>query len=177
MFNDTKSFELITLIEQIPIKNRIKNSLLFILKFETYNFIMSKIKLRKKMMPKEQIELYKDIFKQFFDIYNKFVSEGIDIETSHMTYTTFNNKIDCIISYSDLDIVLYITYDLSTDYFTLFIKINDKGVNIDERNLQIEYIRNMSRDVLDVLFTDAMTKLLAIYVHSVKMVTANGKED
>lgn len=89
-----------------------------------------------------------------------------------MTYTTFNNKIDCIISYSDLDIVLYITYDLSTDYFTLFIKIGDRGVNIDERNLQIEYIRNMSRDVLDILFTDAMTKLLAMYVHNTKMVTA-----
>lgn len=177
MFKNTKSFELITLIEQIRIKNRIKNSLLFILKFETYNFIMSKIKLRRKMNPKEQIELYKDIFKQFFDIYNKSISENIDTKTSHMTYTTFNNKIDCIISYSDLDIVLYITYDLSTDYFTLFIKIGDRGVNIDERNLQIEYIRDMSRDVLDILFTDAMTKLLAMYVHNTKMVTADRKGD
>ena len=167
MFKNTKAFELITLLEQMLIKNRLKNSLLFIIKFEIHNFIMKRFVIRKGLSPEKKMNLFKELFKEYFDIYNKLETENIKTNVGHMTYDLSNNKIDCIISYNTL--IFYILYDLSTDYFTLHIKTGSRGVNIDERNLQMDYINNIAYDSLMILFTDIMTKLLNIFVHNTKI--------
>lgn len=167
MFKNTKAFELITLLEQMLIKDRIKNSLLFMIKYELHNFVMKRFVIRKKISPKKKMNLFKEFFKEYFDIYNKMETENIEFNVGHMTYNLFNNKIDCIISYDSL--LFYILYDLSTDYFTLHIKTGTKGVNIDERNLQIDYINDIAYDGLRILFSDIMTKLLSIFVHNAKI--------
>lgn len=169
MFKNTKAFELITILEKMLIKNRFRNSLLFIVKYEIYNFITKKFKIKKNLSPEKTMKLFKEFFKEFFDVYNKLKSDNIDIRLSKMTYSTFNNKIDCIISYPEYKLIFYINYDLSTDYFTLFIKVNGKGINIDERNLQIDYINEIAYNSLNILFDDMTTKLLSIFLHNVKI--------
>ena len=42
-------------------------------------------------------------------------------------------------------------------------------MNIDERNLQIDYINDIAYDGLRILFSDIMTKLLSIFVHNAKI--------
>ena len=62
MFKNTKAFELITLLEQMLIKDRIKNSLLFMIKYELHNFIMKKFIIRKKISPEKKMNLFKEFF-------------------------------------------------------------------------------------------------------------------
>lgn len=169
MFKNTKAFELITILEKMLINNRFWNSLLFIIKYEAYNFITKKFIIKKNMSPEKTMELFKEFFKEFFDVYNKLKTDNTDIRTSKMTYNISNNKIDCIISYLSYNLSYYITYDLSNDYFTLFIKTNNKGFNIDERNLQINYINEIAYNSLNILFDDMITKLLTIFHKNLKI--------
>ena len=62
----------------------------------------ARMKERKKLSPEKKMNLFKEFFKEYFDIYNKMETESIEFNVGHMTYNLFNNKIDCIISYDSL---------------------------------------------------------------------------
>lgn len=180
MFKDTQGFKIITILEEMLVKNKIKNIILFKFHYYKYKFINEIFKLKKKINPKNKMDLFKEYFKEYFYLYNVLTLKNITESSSTMTYSTINTKIDCIIfTKGKQPLKFYITYDMITDYFTLFLYCKDgKGINIDERNLESDYIDDIAYDILVILYNIIMDMMLDLFTYHFILVTnINRKEE
>lgn len=164
MFKNTQAFKLISIAERIPIKNRIKNILLFIFKYTKYE-ILYNIRIRKNISSTKKMKLFEELFKEYFYLYNTLKSLDISYNKNNMIYTVINNRIDVIITHKNKSdsIRLYVTYDLVSGFFTLYEIYNDKNINIDERNLKIKEINNIAFLTLKLLINNILYMMIEVF--------------
>lgn len=163
-FKDTNAFKLITILEQVLAQNKIRYKISFIFNFMKYEFI-NKIKLRKNLSINQILSLSEELFKDYFYTYITIESKNFKKGNSIMTYYISNNKIDSIISFKNTKVRLYISYDLTTKYFTMYMSDNKKNLNINERNLKIKENRKLSYSILKLLYNDILYIMMEMFSH------------
>lgn len=178
MFKDTTSFKLISLLEEMYIKNTILNKFKFIYKLTVYEF---KQQVRLKILKPNLIDLLKEYFKEYFYLNNIIKSKNLNTLLKNQTMYTniIGSNYDVIITFisSEIRYSLYISYDSESDIFKCYIDSNNKNFNITEKNIQSKDIKNIVYEVLNI-FNDNISNILTeLYHYTIKNLKNIYKED
>lgn len=163
MFKTTRSFELVSILENILVKNRIKNTFLFIYKSTIY-FLSQKINLKFTKSNKKLLNLLKKYFKEYFYLYTIISSKNLKslLKGHNMIYTMTGFNLDVIITltFPESSCRLYISYNLTTDDFQCHIIIYDKNFNIDENTMKTKEIKNIVSEYLLQIICESISMFL-----------------
>ena len=155
-YQTTKSFELVSLLDKIKINNRLKNSVLFIAKFEKFRFSMNK----KIKLSSDKIDLLLELFKEYFYL-DQIVSEYKLTRNSHFNYTIFNHNIIAHISYKDIKVS--IEYNMKDNNSCIFLSDKYKGYNLTSKNIKIFKMEETLYSLLKNLLSDIDLILNQLY--------------
>lgn len=168
-YENTKSYELITLLDKsrINIKNKYKYLYLFKLKYMIYEFkINRKIK---KLNNKEKIELFIQLFKEYLYLQDIIKDNNIDAKSEFEEYM-INNIIIGNIYYSINNPVLCvkIEYNIEDGNYCIYLdtskyNINTTGFNITEQNLKNEEKCKVFNLILNIFFNDILYIMISIF--------------
>lgn len=173
-YKDTKSYELISIIEKsiIPGKiTKLKYFILFLIKYKIFT-IKTQIMIKTKDKNKK-IKLFINLFKEYF--YLQEVITGLKIKDYNSTFHYFilNDNINASIAYF-LDeyqyIVIKLEYNIYKDYYTIYIDTsgmynNTTGFNITKNDLDIKEINNSFNIILNLFLTDILSIQLDIFLY------------
>lgn len=160
-YKDTKSFELVTILEKANLMNffnRLKNFILFIFKFETYRFKM-KTKINKSSNI-QKIDLVIELFKEYFYLQQLINAYNLSIK-GEFSYILINDIIICDIKYEDIK--FNIEFNISNEANCIFLIDKDRGYNLTEKNIEIFKLTSSLDNLLNTLFCDIEQILLKLY--------------
>lgn len=160
-YKETKSFELVTLLEKailMNILNRLKNFILFIIKFEYYQIKM-KTKINKSTNV-QKINLLIELFKEYFYLHQ--LVKAYDLSTiGDFSYILINDIIICDIKYDDIKI--NIEFNIKNQENCMFLTNKNNGFNISEKNIEIFKLEYEIYKLINILFSDIKQILLKLY--------------
>ena len=160
-YKETKSFELVTLLEKailMNILNRLKNFILFIIKFEYYQIKM-KTKINKSTNV-QKINLLIELFKEYFYLHQ--LVKAYDLSTiGDFSYILINDIIICDIKYDDIKI--NIEFNIKNQENCMFLTNKNNGFNISEKNIEIFKLEYDLYKLINILFSDIKQILLKLY--------------
>lgn len=172
---DTKSFELVTLLEKISLTAtgpfvRFKNLLLFIFKYEKYEFLMNRRINNKKISNKEIIEIFIELFKEYVYLQELVSMYKVKSEGSFMYGFIDSVILDSSIIYnlkSD-KIIIRVQYNTITDEYNIYIDTeviipNSLGFNLTEKNLEIFRIKDSIITLLNLFFSDILYIMINLF--------------
>lgn len=183
----TKSYELITILEKMTIKDRLKNQLLFMYKYEIYSHKMKRKINNKKTTDQEKIDILSELCKEYIQLTmpknNYMIKSASDfslyIGPSYINYFKDNdiNKEVFLQSNGELKIIYYFAdnKDLKIDtYFdknniinsyidTSSFRENTRGFNVTLQNLKIPEINEAFNSILNLLFSDILYIWIELY--------------
>lgn len=178
MFKDTTSFKLISLLEEMSIKNTILNRFKFIYKLMIYKF---KQQIRLKILKPNLIDLLKEYFKEYFYLNNIIKSKNLNtsLKNQNMYTNIIGSNYDVIITFisSDIRYSLYISYDSKSDIFKCYIDSTNKNFNITEKNIQSKDIKNIVCEILNIFNDNISSILTELYHYNIENLKNIYKED
>lgn len=165
---DTVSYKLISLLDEMKIKEKYMNILLFIINFLKFK-ISKKILLKRKISNNDKIELFIELFKERF--YLDQLIKDTDIKTnSNIQYELNNNILLVEVDYYTNKIRINIEYTISQNKYCIFIYTINKNFNINENNLNIKSILEVFETIINILFDECIyliDKIFTMYLNEV----------
>lgn len=165
---DTMSYKLISLLDEMKIKEKYMNILLFIISFLKFK-ISKKILLKRKISNNDKIKLFIELFKERF--YLEQLIKNTDIKTnSNIQYELNNNILLVEVDYYTNKIRINIEYTISQNKYCIFIYTINKNFNINENNLNIKSILEVFETIINILFDECIyliDKIFKMYLNEV----------
>lgn len=163
---NTKSYELITLLEKYKLYKKIKYKLLFMIKYEIF-FIYIKIKT-KINKNKDNIELFINLIKEYY--YLDEILKELYIEDSNLTTILINDNILInIYNIPKHNDIINIEYNMNTKEYTIYFNsnysTNKKGTNISEKELSNNDINNYFKYTLNKLIKNIENMLISLFTY------------
>lgn len=164
-FKETNSYQLVTLIEELEIKRKYMNIFKYLINFKKWKRLINK-KIKRNNHLQEKIKLIIDLYKERFYLEQLKHSYNISY-ISTINYNIINNIIISEIIYDT--VIIRIEYGITDEDYSIYIlNKNNKGININEKSLNIKENYDICITALKVLNKEISIISLDLLIDSIR---------
>lgn len=172
-FKNTKSFELVTILEKMKVNYGIFNTIKYIIEYsiKLKKFDLSVKKKIRKSSNDKKIKLFTSLFLERFYLEGVCKSYGID-PASDLSYTVINNNIVADLSFKRSNTIIHIEYGIYDKTQSIYV-LNEhyKGVNMTADEMKFKLYHELFMDVLNIVSGEICVILGKLLLSTIKSLT------